>query len=90
MTKKNNKMNPLTAAAVGAAVGAAAVLLSDKKTRGRLKEEAEKAKLKLQEVLYTGEAKLNEAKNKAEKEVQKGKLKLAKKLSDASGKVRSA
>jgi gas vesicle protein len=80
--KKSGGISPLGAALVGAAVGAAAVALSDKKTRERLKKKGH-------DLLEQGEKKLDEAKVKLDEAKVKGQDRLSKSLGDASNKVKT-
>lgn len=78
---KNKKgVNPLVAAAAGAAIGAAAVALSDKKTRDKIKNKTLEGREK-------GGAAMEEAKKRAKEAKDKGKEKLVEGLEKAKNKL---
>ncbi len=70
----------MTAAIVGAAVGAAAVVLSDKDKRERLKQKA-------QDMLTKGEQKLGEVKMKTDSAKETAKEKLADNMRKGANKL---
>ncbi len=84
MTNDQNKNNGMggavTAGIAGAALGAAAVLLSNKDNRDKIKE-------KFNDVKQTGEDKLNMAKTKLEEVGQQGREKVSEALGQAQEKM---
>jgi gas vesicle protein len=78
---KDKGMHPLTAAVIGAAVGAAAVALSDKNKREKLRQKANMLMDKSKEQLDVAKQKVDQAK-------EQGRDKLADSLNEASKSVR--
>ena len=83
MTDTTNKkgVNPFTTAVVGAAVGAAAVALSKKENR-------EKIRSKAQEIMNKGGKSLKTVQEKIDEAKEESKLKLADTLEKASDKIK--
>ncbi len=85
MAKKvGNAKSTLKAAVAGAAIGAAAVILSDKEKRKKLKKEADKATKKAKEMINKGNRELEKVKTKTDKEIENKKQRLAKKVEKAA------
>ena len=84
MTKnKKGGINPLAAAVVGAAVGAAAVVLSDPKKRKQIKDKAQQLKEK-------GSKEFEKARQKLEEAEEKGKRRLTQELDKVTSKVKKS
>lgn len=82
MTDNQSGIKPLTAAVVGAAVGAAAVILSDKDKRERLMQKAG-------DLVKSGQSQINQIKEKVDVAKDRGQDKLAESLETASKKIRT-
>lgn len=89
MANDKNGINPLGAAIVGAAVGAAAVALSNKDTRDKVRIEVEKARSEAGKKVEEFQSQIQKVRHLGEKTVEDTNQEVDKKLTHAKKQVDS-